>query len=338
MPTLGRRAMKLTRIAALLVGLSLSAVIAYAQPPSYRVTHLGRDLTTVAMNDVGQVTGTFLSPRGLRLIFVWRNGTLKNLGALGFENGTPTDINASGQVTGYVFDVDNGQPTARNIFFWDGNTARNLGDGYGVGINKAGKIAANATVDIPNVGTDNHAHLWNGNSLRDLGTLGGMRSTAHDLNDAGHVTGESQDASGATHAFLWNGSTMRDLGTLGGIGSVGFAINALGQVTGGSKTASGANHAFLWDGTTMRDLGPTSPNLSCYALDINDFGQVAGECETLESDIIGFAWDGSALLGLGFGAVRASVRSINNSGFVTGTGAESGFYGYLWDGIATYKL
>src|SRR5688572_21095950 len=128
MPTLGRRAMKLTRIAAPLLGLSLTAVIAYAQPPSYRVTHLGRDLTTVAMNDVGQVTGTFSSPRGLRLIFVWRNGTLKNLGALGFDIGTPTAINASGQVTGYVF--DNVPPFARNIFFWDGNTARNLGDGY----------------------------------------------------------------------------------------------------------------------------------------------------------------------------------------------------------------
>ena len=332
--------MNLTRIAAPLLALSLSAVVAFAQPPSYRVTHLGRNLTAVAMNDAGQVTGTFLSPKGLQLIFLWKNGTLKNLGALGFNGGTPTAINASGQVTGYVCDSCNVPipPFSRNIFFWDGNTARNLGQGYGDAINKAGKIAANATVDIPNVGTDTHAHFWNGNSLRDLGTLGGTLSIAHDVNDAGHVTGASHDASGATHAFLWNGSTMRDLGTLGGIGSVGAAINALGQVTGRSSTASGASHAFLWDGTTMRDLGPTSPNLSCYALDINDFGQVAGECETLESDIIGFAWDGSALLGLGFGAVRASVRSINNSGFVTGTGAESGFYGYLWDGIATYKL
>src|SRR5688572_27251359 len=118
MPTLGRRAMKLTRIAAPLLGLSLSAVIAFAQPPSYRVTHLGRNLTAVALNDAGQVTGTFSSPRGLRLIFVWKNGTLKNLGALGFNSGTPTAINASGQVTGYVCDSCNVPvpPFSRNIF------------------------------------------------------------------------------------------------------------------------------------------------------------------------------------------------------------------------------
>ena len=323
--------MKLTRIAAPLLALSLSAAIAFAQPPPYRVTHLGRDLTAVAMNDAGQVSGSFTSPKGLRLIFVWKNGTLKNLGALGFHGGTPTAINASGQVTGYVCD-DCSTFGPRNIFFWDGNTARNLGEGYGVAINKAGKIAANAVVEIPDVGSDTHAHFWNGTTLRDLGTLGGTRSTASDVNDAGQVTGSAQDASGTSHAFLWNGSTMRDLGSNSGAN----AINAIGQVTGGVRASGGNSHVFLWDGDTMHDLGGGS--FSCFGYDINDFGQIAGECETLDSDIIGFAWDGSTIIGVSFGSVRSSVRSINNSGYVTGTGADSGFYGYLWDGIATYRL
>src|SRR5688572_24839076 len=125
---------------------------------------------------------------------------------------------------------------------------------------------------------------------------------------------------------------MRDLGSNSG----GNAINAIGQVTGGVRTSGGNVHAFLWDGVTMHDLG-FGP-WSCFGYDINDFGQVAGECETEESDNIGFAWDGSTFIGVSFGSVRSSVRSINNSGYVTGTGADGGFYGYLWDGIATYRL
>jgi hypothetical protein len=41
---------------------------------------------------------------------------------------------------------------------------------------------------------------------------------------------------------------------------------------------------------------------------------------------------------LGFGAVLGVARSINNSGYAVGTGADGGWYGYLWDGVATYKL
>jgi probable HAF family extracellular repeat protein len=326
------------RIISASLAIALSCTVATAQPPLYRVTHVGKSLSAVAMNDAGQVTGTFSSPNGFGLIFVWRNGTLKNLGALGFDNGISTAINASGQITGYVF--DNVEPLTRRIFFWDGNTARNLGGGYGVAINKAGKIAANAIVQIPDSGSDTHAHYWNGTSLRDLGTLGGMRSAAHDVNDAGQVTGVAQISGGASRAFLWNGSSMRDLGTLGGNSSGGAAINALGQIAGSSRTADGGGAPFLWDGDTMLQLGPSSVEFGCFSIDINDFGQVVGECADNDGEDTNsaFFWDGSTRLGLQFGVQRRSAKSINNSGYVAGTGYLNGSNGYLWDGITTYNL
>ena len=82
----------------------------------------------------------------------------------------------------------------------------------------------------------------NGVGMTDLGTLGGVTVSAHGINDAGQVVGESDTAAGAQHAFITgpNGVGMTDLGTLGGDYSDAYGINDAGQVVGWSDTAAGA--------------------------------------------------------------------------------------------------
>jgi probable HAF family extracellular repeat protein len=46
-----------------------------------------------------------------------------------------------------------------------------------------------------------HAFLWDGTTLQDLGALGGPFSQGLAINDAGQVTGVSLTADGSFHAF-----------------------------------------------------------------------------------------------------------------------------------------
>jgi probable HAF family extracellular repeat protein len=90
--------------------------------------------------------------------------------------------------------------------------------------------------------------------MRDLGTLGGKKSAAYDVNAFGHVVGYSYDNLGRQRAFLWTGGMLFDLNAL--IGSYGwsleaaYGINDHGQIVG-VGTYGGTSTAFL--------LNPFSP-------------------------------------------------------------------------------
>ena len=56
--------------------------------------------------------------------------------------------------------------------------------------------------------TELHAFLWNGGSLRDLGTLGGPGAFALDINSSNQVIRFSLAAAALTRRFFWRPPTM----------------------------------------------------------------------------------------------------------------------------------
>ncbi|MDD2902802.1 MAG: hypothetical protein PHU44_10260, partial [Syntrophales bacterium] len=116
--------------------------------------------------------------------------------------------------------------------------------GYAYAINNIGQVAGGAADTVGN--------QWAfvkkpGQSMQNLGGLGGSWSCAYGLNDAGQVVGEAPDDSGARRAFLWEKGSICDLNyrtvnlPAGTRLMRARAINAAGWIAGSTNKG----HAFL---------------------------------------------------------------------------------------------
>lgn len=159
-----------------------------------------------------------------------------------------------------------------------------------------------------------HAILWQGRFKRDLGTLGGLNSSAFGSPNAfGQVVGEAETsnldpngedfcgffASGAPLSsttclgFLWQDGWMVPLPTLGGSNGAASAINNQGEVAGSAETATSdstcpaydpakgqyqvlQNKPVVWENGHIKKLHTYGRDPDGFAIAINDQGQVAG--------------------------------------------------------------
>ena len=126
----------------------------------------------------------------------------------------------------------------------------------------------------------NHAFLYTGGSMRDIGTLSGYStSQGRSINASGQIVGVSIGAT-SSRAFLYQSGAMQDLGTLGGPSSNAFGINNAGVIVGAAQTQDGSTEPFVYSGGVMRNLLemlPDAPDWTFGAAEaINDRGQIAG--------------------------------------------------------------
>jgi probable HAF family extracellular repeat protein len=253
--------------------------------------------------------------------FLWRDGTMKDLGTLGGPDSAAFLVNKSGQVAGSS-DVDfnvnpmTGGPTV-HPFLWEqgkmldlvaGAAPEMFGGTFGIAawLNERGQVLGtmNLTGD-----TTWHSFLWDKGVVADLGTLGGINTTAQWLTNTGHVSGKSDVTAICTacapgnqkqlhHPFLWKDGAMIDLGLLyADTAGTAYSVNANDQAVGATVPCSKVNiddscdgpiyHSFLWENGSIVDLQTlvlpgSGITLSCAhcgeaAYNINDSGEIAGQ-------------------------------------------------------------
>jgi probable HAF family extracellular repeat protein len=209
----------------------------------------------LAINDRGQVIGTvdtkakyvipgFWSLSGIPQAFLWQNGRVTKLGALGGPGSWAVAINERGQVVGSA------DTTAKSKSGW--------------------------TTGMP----IRHSFLWENGKMTDLGTLGGEASGAVAVSARGQVIGWSDTKAEVPHVFLWQNGKMRDLGAGYGGGDYGGqpGINERGQIVGSSCRMATKCRAFLWQNGRLTDLGALDDAFpESTAVAINGHNQILGQ-------------------------------------------------------------
>lgn len=204
-----------------------------------------------AINSSGTAVGISHLSSGLRHGFVYRNGTMSDLGSLGGYSGALA-INSAGTAVGFSSDSANGFERA---VLWANNSILDISNGFesqARGINDFGQVVGERLTLTGN----NEAFRWSDGTSQDLGTLApGRNSEAFSINNQGEVVGTAEAITGFTlhtnpitgvittitnfqnHAFLYSNGSMTDLNSLISTNSgwelyYAFGINNSEQIVG----------------------------------------------------------------------------------------------------------
>jgi probable HAF family extracellular repeat protein len=252
-----------------------------------------------ATNNVSDSFGGCFTSQQSRA-FLWRNGQMRDLKTLGGPDAFAELVNDHGEIAGWSLTNSKINPTTgtptQHPFLWNPKTRKmrdlgTIGGTAGVqinGLNNHGQVAGGM-----NVAGDNsyHPFLWDGNSLRDLGTFGGAYGSGNWINEAGEVIGWAWESDGSTHPFLWKHGALKNLGAVSGDScGVAYVINSSEQIVGGADDCQGNNAlAFIWENGSIEDLnrlvqsGPKAQLI--VAVGLNDKGEIAAQGLTPDGDL-----------------------------------------------------
>jgi probable HAF family extracellular repeat protein len=203
--------------------------------------------------------------------FVWRHGTMHDLGTLGGTVTTVGGYNALNDHGDVVGQSNLPGDLTFHPFLWDGSRMLDLGTlggelGSPNAVNDRGQVVgwADTPQDLtPPLGEPGHqlyqAFLWSHGMMRSLGTAPGDRcSTAYGINDSGTVVGNAGVCHGATDAFISKDGSTLNLNTLIAPSTLhlkeALSINNRGEIMGIGVLPDGSQHEYVLDPNAESDM------------------------------------------------------------------------------------
>lgn len=253
----------------------------------------GSNSSAAAINDKGQVVGSWTTVGGQRRGFIYYHGKQRDIGTVvPGRNAEYTDINNAGYITAIAVPGPDGGGAHAYLRAPDGSF-----------------------LDIGNLPSDNP-------------TTG-----ASALNNRNQVTGASGRLvfpEQPLRAYLWTTGVMRELGNLGATPNGGTAINDRGQVAGYAALPNAFRHqvAVLYNhGRAIPiDHRPGADTRYSESRGINNLGHVVG----ISDDLSGFVYRGrrmeslNALVDPRQGWDIRSAAAINDAGQIAATAWRQG--------------
>jgi len=147
-----------------------------------------------------------------------------------------------------------------------------------------------------------NAFVWSTkDGFTDLGLINGLSTAAHDINEDGIISGQTQ-ASFDQRGFVYQDTTLTVLQPIPpGFTTSASSINGKGQVTVSELIKGGgagglSTLLFVWNDGTFLPLESIDKHTSLPA-DINDFGTITGKATPYESSgqPLATLWDDSAI-------------------------------------------
>jgi probable HAF family extracellular repeat protein len=203
------------------------------------------------INDSGVSVGISYLNSGVRHGFVYRNGTMSDLGSLGGYSGALA-LNSAGTAVGFSSDTPNGFQRA---VIWANGSILDISNGFesqARAINDSGQVVG----ETATLAAHNEAFLWSNGTSETLGTLApGRNSEAFGINNQGNIVGTAE-----------------------AISSITFQTNPITGVI--TVITNFHNHAFLFSNGSMLDLNSVISTNSgwelYYAFGINNSDQILG--------------------------------------------------------------
>jgi probable HAF family extracellular repeat protein len=270
-----------------------------------------RKVTVSDINDRGQVVGSLTTTHGGRG-FVWKNGSMKDLGNGSFAGASR--INERGQIIG----TSSAAHRAEHAVQWKNGKMKDLGFTFVTALNERDQIVGARFVSLGGGVYGGAPVIWASGKVRDLFGLAGRGGQASAINNRGHVVGTTRNG----RAVLWQNGKITDLGP-----GTAVDINERGQIIGYTTTPAGKSRAFLWQNGARTDLGPGA------LVAINGRGQVIGYRESPAGELNAFLWQRGTTTDLGtLGGAWSFPTAISNRGQVVGYSTDrSGVqHAFVW--------